>query len=90
MHELLSARLQAIQHLFGQLPDTLEDIWVQVALRDERKAREIIDYVPTKHPFEMKYDRVQPVNWESCSRVLDSVSQLEQLPAAGRTPFPWR
>ena len=32
VHQLLSSRLQAITDLFGQLPDTLEDVWVEVAL----------------------------------------------------------
>ena len=32
VRELLSQRLARISHLFGQLPDTLEDAWVQVAL----------------------------------------------------------
>jgi superfamily II DNA/RNA helicase len=79
VHELLSSRLKTIRDLFGQLPDTLEDVWVAVALRDEEKAREIIDAVPESHPFEMRYDRVEPVDWESCARVLDSESQLEAL-----------
>jgi hypothetical protein len=32
VHELLSARLEGIYALFGQLPDVLEDIWINVAL----------------------------------------------------------
>ncbi len=79
VHQLLSARLAAIHDLFGQLPDTLEDVWVAVAERDEQKAREIIDAVPTQHPFEMRYDRVESVDWESCSEVLDAHSQLKTL-----------
>ncbi|MGH2583770.1 MAG: helicase-related protein, partial [Dehalococcoidia bacterium] len=79
VHELLSSRLQAIHDLFGQVPDTLEDVWVSVALHDEQRAREIIDQVPESHPFEVRYDRIESADWESCSRVLDSVSQLEVL-----------
>ncbi|MGI8550545.1 MAG: phospholipase D-like domain-containing anti-phage protein [Dehalococcoidia bacterium] len=79
VHDLLSLRLQSIKDLFGQVPDTLGDVWVAVAQRDEQKAREIIDQLPPTHPFEMKYDRVEQVDWESCSTVLDSVSQLEVL-----------
>jgi len=80
VHQLLSTRLRAIRDLFGQLPDTLEDAWVEVALKDEERAREIIDQVPTVHPFEMRYDRhVETVDWESCSKVLDSRSQLDVL-----------
>ncbi len=79
VHELLSDRLKAVHDLFGQLPDTLEDVWVDIALGDEKKALEIIDEMPEEHPFEMRYDRVSAVDWESCSQVLDSQSQLEPL-----------
>jgi len=79
VHQLLSGRLRAIRDMFGQLPDTLEDAWVAVALHDEKKAREVIDQVPPSHPFELRYDRIEPVDWESCSTVLHNRSQLEPL-----------
>jgi ERCC4-related helicase len=79
VHQLLSSRLHAIRDMFGQLPDTLEDVWVAVALHDEQKAREVIDQVPPAHPFEMRYDRIEPLDWESCSTVLHSRSQLGPL-----------
>jgi 16S rRNA C967 or C1407 C5-methylase (RsmB/RsmF family) len=56
--------------------------WVQeefAALRDEDEAKRVIDAVPKRHPFEMRYDRIENVDWESCSRVLESASQLEAL-----------
>jgi len=46
--------LRAIRDMFGQLPNTLEDAWVAVALHDERKARQMIDQAPPAHPFEMR------------------------------------
>jgi hypothetical protein len=81
VHDLLSERLRTIRDLFGQLPDTLEDVWVEVALNDEERARQVIDAVPNVHPFEMRYDRkgVEPVDFESCSRVLEAQPQLELL-----------
>ena len=79
VHQLLSERLENIRNMFGQIPDTLEDVWVAAALRDEEEAKKIINAVPKRHPFEMRYDRVENVDWESCSRVLDSMSQLELL-----------
>jgi len=79
VHELLSDRLEAIHDLFGQLPDTLEDVWVAIAQRDEARARQIIDAIPRQHPFELRYDRIEPVDWESCSQVLDGQSQIEVL-----------
>jgi hypothetical protein len=70
--------------MFGQIPDTLEDVWVEVANGDIKRAQEIIDEVPQMHPFEMRYDRVENVDWETCSRVLDSAVQVEALRR------PWR
>ena len=79
VHQLLSDRLQHIADMFGQLPDTLEDVWVNVALADDVRARRIIDAVPLSHPFEMRYDRIQNVPWEECAQVLTATSQLEAL-----------
>jgi hypothetical protein len=79
VHELLSGRLEDIYGLFGQLPDTLEDVWISVALNDEAEALRIIDQVPRQHPFAMRWDHIESVDWESCSRVLDSQAQLEVL-----------
>lgn len=71
VHELLSSRLQDIHQLFGQIPDVLEDAWVALALGEKEQAQKIIDAVPKAHPFELRYSRVEPIDWESCSRVLD-------------------
>ncbi len=79
VHQLLSSRLAAISGMFGQLPDTLEDVWVAVAQRDEELARQKINEVPRVHPFQLRYDRIANVDWESCSTVLDSQTQLDVL-----------
>ena len=79
VHQLLSERMVNIRNMFGQIPDTLEDVWVAAALKDDEEAKRVIDAVPKRHPFEMRYDRIESVDWESCSRVLDSASQLEAL-----------
>jgi superfamily II DNA or RNA helicase len=79
VHQRLSGRLQAITNLFGQLPDTLEDAWVATALHDEARAQQVIDAIPETNPFELKYDRIEHVDWESCNRVLDSATQLDAL-----------
>ena len=71
VHELLSERLENISRLFGQLPDTLEDVWVQVALGKAEAAKRTIDAVPERHPFELRYREVRHIDWESCARVLD-------------------
>jgi superfamily II DNA/RNA helicase len=79
VHELLSKRLESIYQLFGQLPDVLKDVWIDVALRQDEQARQIIDAVPKQHPFEIKYHRLEKVPWESCSRVLDATDRKQHL-----------
>jgi superfamily II DNA/RNA helicase len=39
VHHLLSQRLREIYNVFGQIPDVLEDVWVQVALAPRRRRR---------------------------------------------------
>ncbi|MDE0192031.1 MAG: phospholipase D-like domain-containing protein [Gammaproteobacteria bacterium] len=79
VHELLSERLEDISLLFGQLPDTLEDVWINVALGKNEAAKQTIDAVPRRHPFEIRYHDVQPVDWESCARVLDDGARQQVL-----------
>ena len=45
VHNVLSGRLNDIYSMFGQIPDTLEDVWVYVALNDIEKANNVW-YVP--------------------------------------------
>ena len=79
VHELLSDRLRNISRLFGQLPDTLEDVWVRVALGQIDEARRTIDAVPKAHPFELRYRDVRHVDWECCARVLGDSVRTERL-----------
>jgi len=79
VHALLSGRLQAVHRLFGQIPDVLEDVWIDVALGEIEKARQTIDAIPEQHPFEIRYHRLEKVPWESCSRVLDARDRKEHL-----------
>ena len=79
VRQLLSERLESISRLFGQLPDTLEDVWVEVALGEMEQAKQTIDSVPDKHPFELRYHEVGRVDWESCARVLDDAAKRQSL-----------
>lgn len=79
VHDLLSSRLAAVHDLFGQLPDVLEDVWVQVAENRAEQAKLLIDTVPKEHPFKLRNDRPETVDWETCSTVLDNESQLDLL-----------
>jgi superfamily II DNA or RNA helicase len=79
VHQLLSQRLSNIHQMFGQIPDILEDVWVEVAEGREAQAREIINAVPERNPFEIRYDRIANVNFETCATVLNEVERLEAL-----------
>jgi len=80
VHQVLAGRLSAIHDLFGQIPDTLKDVWVEIALNDERAARQLIDRAAsTRNPFDVKYSAVEDSDWESCASVLNAVSVREML-----------
>ena len=80
VHQVLADRLEAIHGLFGQIPDTLEDVWVQVALNDEQAARQLIDRTTeTRNPFDVKYSKVEDADWETCEAVLNPISVKEIL-----------
>ena len=80
VHQVLADRLEAIHGLFGQIPDTLEDVWVQVALNDADVANQLIDRTTaTRNPFDVKYSKVEDADWETCSTVLDPRAVKEQL-----------
>jgi len=70
VHQLLSSRLQGIYALFGQVPDVLQDVWIDVALGEVERAKQVIAAVPKQHPFDIKYQRIAKIDWESCERVL--------------------
>jgi hypothetical protein len=71
---------QAIHALFGQIPDTLEDVWVQVALNEEQAAKQLIDRTTaTRNPFDVKYSKVEDADWETCASVLNCVTMKELL-----------
>ncbi len=79
VHELLSGRLQGIYNLFGQVPDVLEDAWIAVALGEKEQAQKIIASIPDSHPFEIRYAKVEKIDWESCRKVLDRAEKERVL-----------
>jgi superfamily II DNA or RNA helicase len=82
VHELLSERLQSIHALFGQLPDVLEDVWIDVALGELEQAKKRINATPAQHPFDIRYRKVEKVDWESCAQVLSSDAKKRKLTTA--------
>jgi hypothetical protein len=72
VHELLSDRLEGIYDLFGQIPDVLEDVWIDVANGEIENAKKLIDSVKPEHPFDEKYNQITEIDWDSCSNVLNA------------------
>ena len=81
VHQLLSQRLAAIHGLFGQIPDTLEDVWIAMAMGDEEDASKRIDRATAlkTNPFDAKYGAVVDEDWDSNPRVIDPIETAEIL-----------
>jgi ERCC4-related helicase len=80
VHQVLADRMESIHQLFGQIPDTLEDVWIKIALEGEQEAFQLIDRTTaTRNPFDAKYSKVEDADWETCSLVLDPIAVREQL-----------
>lgn len=79
VHTLLSDRLEEITNLFGQIPDVLEDVWIDVAKGELEAAKHRIRSVPQKSPFELRYDKIDAVDFETCTRVLEQGEVVERM-----------
>lgn len=79
VHELLSERLENIYNLFGQIPDVLEALWIEVAQGNEQAALRKINELPPQNPFEDRYNTIASVNFESCSEVLNPEEAHQKL-----------
>lgn len=79
VHELLSSRLEEIHGLFGQIPDVLQDAWVNIAIGEEERAKKLIDNIRPRHPFDERYSKVENIDWESCSQILNETEKRSLL-----------
>jgi len=79
VHELLSNRLENIHKMFGQLPDVLEDVWIEVAQGQIERAKQIINALPEKHPFDIRWNKIEKVPWQSCATVLEFAEKRAYL-----------
>lgn len=82
VHELLSARLSNLYDLFGQIPDVLQDVWVEVALGEIEEAKERIRAIDKRSPFELRYDKIEPIDFETYTEVLNPVEIQDILSKA--------
>lgn len=81
VHQLLSSRLEYIFDLFGQIPDVLESLWIDVAQGEVEEAKKRIDGLEHSHPFDDRYAKVDNVDWESCAKVLSENEKRKVLVA---------
>ena len=80
VHTALAGRLEEIFKMFGQIPDVLEDLWVDIALDSKSDAEKRIGELSLKHPFDERYGRVEQVTgWEDCAQVVNRLDKLEKL-----------
>lgn len=80
VHELLSSRMHSIYEMFGQIPDVLEDAWVDVAMGNIENAKKRINELPQLNPFALKYhESVRSIDWENCNKVLRSADIRRQM-----------
>ncbi|HCB13893.1 MAG TPA: helicase SNF2, partial [Gammaproteobacteria bacterium] len=79
VHQLLSSRLESIFSLFGQIPDVLESLWINVAQGEAAEAKRLIDGLQHTHSFDERYARVENVDWESCAKVLSEDEKRKML-----------
>lgn len=83
VYRVLSQRMKDRFDIFGSLPDTIEDDWIE----SEEKLKQMLDeYVhlrrQAKDVFELRYERtIDPDanRWELCSRVLSRVDVVDRL-----------
>ncbi len=81
VHKVLSARLKNIKDMFGQIPDTLDDIWINIALQNEQAAQAKINGVADKNPFSIKYEVCMDIreDWDHNAVVLDNKEKKKLL-----------
>lgn len=83
IYQVLSRRLKDKFDLFGALPDTIEDEWIQNAEELEAKLDEYIHLRQSaKNAFQLRYEETHDPDqnrWELCSRVLARKDVVEKL-----------
>lgn len=79
VHQLLSSRLEYIFSLFGQIPDVLESVWINIAQGEVEEAKRLIDGLQQTHSFDDRYAKVEDIDWESCAKVLSEEEKRKVL-----------
>lgn len=77
----LDIKLAQIHLKIAQIPDTLEDVWIDVAANNIEQAMERINAIPQQSQFTIKYETIPPKtkDWDKCAEVLDKSEKMTQL-----------
>jgi biotin synthase-like enzyme len=59
--------------------DVLEDVWIDIVNGEIEKAKKLIDSVKPRHPFDERYNRINKIDWETCSKVLNTEDKMKIL-----------
>ena len=57
----------------------LTDVWVDVILGGQERARKVIGALTETPPFEVRYTNVEGVEWETCTEVLEATEKRRVL-----------
>ena len=68
-----------MKQILFQIPDVLEDVWVNVAVGEEEQAKRLIQTIKPAHPFDERYSQIENVEWETCSNILNEAEKLSVL-----------
>src|SRR5437016_6554769 len=86
VYQVLSRRLKDKFDIFGGLPDTIEDDWIESVEKPEAMMDQYIHLRPqSRDVFELRYkETIDPAKnrWELCSRVLARRDVVEKLSEA--------
>ena len=82
VHAVLSERTNYTYAMFGQIPETLEDVWINVVKNKMDAAERLISEAKIdENPFIEKYDmrRMKAIDWETCAKVLRETDKIRCL-----------
>jgi len=82
VYEVLSRRMKDRYDLFGSLPDTIEDDWIEDIETLEAKLQEFTERKKRANAFDLRYaSTVEPKGsrWETCEKVLSRRDIVERL-----------
>lgn len=82
VYEALSRRMKDRYDLFGSLPDTIEDVWIDNIETLEEHLSQFTERKKQANAFDLRYgSTVQPegAGWETCEKVLGRRDVVERL-----------